>query len=233
VTKLLFVTNIVTGLTWYVSDCFLCYTYLHASFIYSFTIEDWLYIYVHGFLEDTQKKKKRTYSLQRGATEHSSTCQYIRLYTICWMYWCRFINKIGLKIMYIWIRTPVDMVLYVALEQKEVSVGATITGLWEPVWFLASGLCDHVKFRLGSCGSWDWLSQLLDCLQGVSTVLLLPGNHCWGPLIPMRTCSLHPLLCAPVNTQSGWPSVTLCYGAHAVKSTKWDFPSRHSPVCSQ
>jgi hypothetical protein len=35
---------IVTGLTQYVSDCFLCYTYLLASFIYSFTIEDWLYL---------------------------------------------------------------------------------------------------------------------------------------------------------------------------------------------
>jgi hypothetical protein len=32
-------------------------------------------------------KRPWTYQLQRTATEHSSTCHCIRLYTICWMYW--------------------------------------------------------------------------------------------------------------------------------------------------
>jgi hypothetical protein len=32
---------------------FLWYTYLHANFICSFIIQDWLYIYVHGFVEST------------------------------------------------------------------------------------------------------------------------------------------------------------------------------------
>jgi hypothetical protein len=38
-----------------------------------------------------------TYKLLRSAAEHSSTCQCIRLYTICWMYWYRLQIKWDLK----------------------------------------------------------------------------------------------------------------------------------------
>jgi hypothetical protein len=34
-------------------------------------------------------KRPWTYQMQRSATEHSSTCHCIRLYTICWTYWYR------------------------------------------------------------------------------------------------------------------------------------------------
>jgi hypothetical protein len=47
---------------------FLCYTYLHANFIYSFIIQDWLYIYVHGFVESTINNNNNN----NTATPHTS-----------------------------------------------------------------------------------------------------------------------------------------------------------------
>jgi hypothetical protein len=42
---------------------------------------------LHVSLIPTSYNRPNAYKLQKSATEHSSTCNCINVYTICWMYW--------------------------------------------------------------------------------------------------------------------------------------------------